>query len=543
MRLRRSFVLLCFLFGWIQGRAAEWQWSVPLEQGRAFLWIPPDCQQVRALVFAQHNMSEESILEHPLVRETLGRLGIAEVWVAPPTEMIFDFNQGAGERFEKLMRALAAESGYGELTLAPAIPLGHSACATFPWNFGAWNPARTLAIISEHGDAPQTNMTGYGRANINWGSHTIDGVPGLMVMGEYEWGEDRLAPALDYRAKHPGVPIAMLPEPGRGHFDVSDDLVRFLCLFIRKAAEYRLPASAVLDQPSQLKPVDPAKGWLVERWRLNQPREVPPAPINLYTGNPSEAFWCFDEEMALATQNYRANQIGKRPQLLGWVQDGQVLPQSATHNQVSLRFEPLADGITFKFGAAFLDSVDGGSPNTTRWTGLPAGSPIGHATGRGPIILSRITGPVVQVASDTFRVQFNRASSTTDRRNQDIWLLASHPGDATHKSAVQQALMTVTPNADGAAQTIAFPAIPDQRVGTESVALTAISDAGVPVNYYVREGPAFVGEAGKVLRFTPLPPRAKFPVKVTVVAWQWGRASAPKLQTAAPVEQTFLITP
>jgi len=28
--------------------AAEWQWSVPLGNGRAFLWIPPKCRQVRA---------------------------------------------------------------------------------------------------------------------------------------------------------------------------------------------------------------------------------------------------------------------------------------------------------------------------------------------------------------------------------------------------------------------------------------------------------------------------------------------------------------
>ena len=39
--------------------------------------------------------------------------------------------------------------------------------ATFPWNFAAWNPERTLAIISYHGDAPRTNLTGYGGAIWN----------------------------------------------------------------------------------------------------------------------------------------------------------------------------------------------------------------------------------------------------------------------------------------------------------------------------------------------------------------------------------------
>jgi hypothetical protein len=62
----------------------------------------------------------------------------------------------------------------------------------------------------------------------------------------------------------------------------------------------------------------------------------------------------------------------------------------------------------------------------------------------------------------------------------------------------------------------------------------------VPVYYYVREGPAEVD--GDVLKFTSLPPRTKFPVQVTVVAWQYGRAVEPKLQSAAPVERTFFIT-
>jgi hypothetical protein len=44
------------------------------------------------------------------------------------------------------------------------------------------------------------------------------------------------------------------------------------------------------------------------------------------------------------------------------------------------------------------------------------------------------------------------------------------------------------------------------------------------------------------LKFTSLPPRTKFPVQVTVVAWQYGRAVEPKLQSAAPVERTFFIT-
>ena len=57
----------------------------------------------------------------------------------------------------------------------------------------------------------------------------------------------------------------------------------------------------------------------------------------------------------------------------------------------------------------------------------------------------------------------------------------------------------------------------------------------------MREGPAEVAQDG-TLTLTRIPPRAKYPVKVTVVATQWGRSIDPKLQTAQPVERTFSIT-
>ena len=69
--------------------AAEWQWSVPVpsvtspetqEPPRAFLWIPPACVRVRAVVVGQHNMLEEPLLESPVFRQALAEKGVAEAW-------------------------------------------------------------------------------------------------------------------------------------------------------------------------------------------------------------------------------------------------------------------------------------------------------------------------------------------------------------------------------------------------------------------------------------------------------------------------------
>ncbi len=557
----------------VQVRAAEWQWSVEVESvnirettahPRAFLWIPPDCRRVRAVVFAQNNMLEEGILQHPRFRQELAKHGIAEVFVTPT----FDYWQSAtnndtvNARFNALLKTLANESGYEELEFAPVIPMGHSASASMPWNFAAWNPERTLAVLSLKGDAPQTTMTGNGMPNLDWGGRHIDGIPGVMVMGEYEWLEERLDPAIRFRAEHPNAAIAMLALSGRGHFDFNDELVDYLARFVRKAvgirrrdiktkrggaenAEKREEAIAEnslrFSELPALHPVDPRSGWLVDRWHKDQKSHAKAAPFAKYSGDKSQAFWAFDREMARLTEKFNASQCCKQPQLLGFAQGGKTILQTDTHYQVALKFEPFSDGVTFRLATTFLDSVDGGSKNCSRWTGLPAGAPLGHAKGGGPIELSRITGPVEQLSADTFAVRFNRLGIPADRRAGDIWLLAEHPGNAQFKSAVQQALLKIPLRlTEGVEQQITFPELPDVKSGTKFVKLNATSDSGEKVCYYVREGPAYVD--GNALRLTKIPSRAKFPVKVTVVAWQYGRSIEPGLKTAEPVERTFLIT-
>jgi hypothetical protein len=104
---------------------------------------------------------------------------------------------------------------------------------------------------------------------------------------------------------------------------------------------------------------------------------------------------------------------------------------------------------------------------------------------------------------------------------------------------VQQAMIRVQPNKEGRPQSIAFPQLADQTEGTKSIKLAATSDAGLPVSYYVREGPGEID--GDTLTFTAIPPRSKFPVRVTIVAWQWGRSAEPKVQTATRAEMSFSI--
>jgi len=528
--------------------AAEWQWSVPIPgvtspetdgPPRAFLWIPPECERVRGLVVGQHAMGEEPILEHAVFRAALSDLGFAAIWITPPLDLVFDFERGIGAHFDAMLTALAHDSGYNEITHAAVVPLGHSAAASFPWNFARWAPERTLAVLSLSGQWP-TPMENIQDPLIP--EPFPEGIPGLVSIGEYEWADERAAIGLKQRAAYPKLPLTMLGEAGGGHFEVSAEKVAYLALYVRKAAAYRLPAEVVTDSAPRLRFIDPIRtGWSVDRWRQHEPTRVPAAPVDEYA-EPEEAFWCFDEEHAIATEKFQLIQRGKRVALVGFVQDGAVLPQvPGTHQQVTIPFRPTDDGLTFLLRGTFLDTVPAGRPE--RWTGLKAGAPVGHPTTEQGVEIRRISGPVQELAPGVFALRFNRTGTDNRKRNSEIWLAAVHPGDAHFKRSIQQGILRFPwRNEEGAPQTITFAEIPAQRadgLDGRSLKLHATSDAGVRVHYYVREGPADV--VGDELRFTRIPRRAKFPLKVTIVAWQWGRTLEPKLRTAKPVTRTFLI--
>lgn len=544
--IRRLCLLLALLsFGIHSASAAEWQWSTPVpslpdkpnDKARTFLWIPANCRTVRGIVFGQHNMEEEGVLEHPAFRRAASELGFAEVWVAPDLDRNFRFDQGAGERFDAILKALAEQSGYAELATAPLVPVGHSAAASMPWYIAAWKPERILACISFSGQWPYVpdEKNAPQVAGIS-----VDTVPGIVTLGEYEWANDRMGDGLKTRAAHPTLPLSGLGCPADGHFYGTDEKIELLALYLKKAAQYRLPKTAPASGPVKLNAIDVTKtGWLVDRYRKDAPPLAPAAAVGSYKGDPAQAFWFFDQELAQAAEAFQQKHRGK-PALLGYVQDGQVLPQkNGQHAQVVIKFLPQADGVTFKLTGAFLDTVPEGRPE--KWAGKKAGEAITPPpAGGAPIELRRITGPIRQISADTWELAFNRASFLGDRRGNEAYLVALWPGDATYKRAVQQSVLQIPGrNKDGKAQKITFDLPATLRVGTSSLKLAAKSDSDLPVRYFVREGPAEID--GDTVKFTALPPRTKFPVTVTIVAWQFGRTTDPKIQTAEPVEKSFTL--
>jgi hypothetical protein len=486
--MKKYWLLLLMLLSIVPAKASVYQWSVKLDgylsnetgdHPDAFLWIPENCAQVRAIVVSQQNMCEETLFDHPRFREAISKLDFGIIWIAPGIDYQWDVRNGCQEVFDKMLSDLANISGYEEIKYLPLVSIGHSAMATFPWNFAAWNPERTLAVISYKGDAPRTNLTGYGRENLEWGrTRNIDGIPGLMIEGEYEWWEARVNPALAFRIMYPESCISFLCDRGHGHFDVSDKIVNYISLFLRKAAQYRLPENHSLDKPVELLKVDPKEGWLAARWRENREKRPKPAAYAGYKGNKYDAFWYFDQEMADATENYYKESVNKRKWHIGFAAAGKLLDfNKAGHAQYKIS-PNIEEDLTFHLKAVLTDSLR---------SKVISSSLINSDV----LKISKITGPVEKVNDTTFKLSFYRIGLNNPKRTGDIWLLAHLDEDQHHKSAVQQINIRIPyPLKNGERQYILFPGLSDIPEGKESIILNAHSDKGLKVSYYVKEGPA-----------------------------------------------------
>lgn len=541
--LNKKILLLLFIIPFTSLQAQVWQWSTSVKSdyspiSEAFLWVPEDCKQIKAVVFAQNNMEEFSILTSNVFRKEMAALDIAEIWVSPGFDLMFRFNENAGAYFNEMMNQLAEISGYEEIKYIPIIPIGHSAAASFPYYFAAWNPERTLAAISVSGQWP------YVRNNFApdiWTNEQhVDFIPLLETMGKYEAAATWSAEGLKQRQEHPHMALSMLSCPAEGHFATTEKKNEYLAFYIRKAMQYRYPKNYTPGKAPRLIPVDPVKtGWLAEKWIPDTKPAVNPAPVAEYKGDVAQAFWFFDEETVRKTLEYQSAYRNMKGQLVGYVQNGNLVPQRDSHSQVHFPLITGEDGITFHLQGTFLDTVPGESRRTSVWTGLPSGSPIGHAHNSIPVSVDLIIGPVKKLNDTTYQVAFERGMRERSGAYA-VSFAAVHPGDDIYKPAVQQSEMLVpVRNEEGKDQAIFFNALEDVNVNTKSIRLHATSDSDMPVCFYIKEGPAELD--GNELVFTKIPPGSKYPVKVTVVAWQYGRSIEPKVKTAESVERSFYI--
>jgi hypothetical protein len=440
------------------GGSGMYQWSVELrgyvsnETGKApvaYLWVPDGCKDVKAVILSQQNMTEEAIYKNQNFQAQMKKLGVAMVWVAPAFNNNWDPALGAQGVFEEMMNNLADQSGHREIAHAPVIPLGHSAQATFPWNFAAWNPDRTLCIISFHGDAPRTNLCGYGAANVEWGrNRNIDGIPGLMIEGEYEWWEARVNPALAFRMMYPESCISFLCDTGRGHFDCADRTASYIAKFIQKAIEQRLNVDGTLRK------LNPKDGYLAERFHSDMigtdgadkgklpeqanAKRPQPAPYTEYQGDKHDAFWYFDKEMADLTESRYQETAGKQVQYVGFEYQGKLISYNAKlQGGMGIKIEKSADASASKSKKPVRIQLKPVFTDETH-------NALSNAHGSKKPYIDVVCGPLKKINDTTFEVYPYEAGWDNPRRSFSAWVVAVVDADGKYKGAVQPLRIDLT---------------------------------------------------------------------------------------------------
>jgi hypothetical protein len=394
-----------------------------------------------------------------------------------------------------------------------------------------WKPDRCFGALSFKGGLP---MPPHDPAA------SVAGVPLLVIKGQFEefgpgpsgvlrdfedretaWkGMSRII--LGLREKDERHLITYLVEPGGSHFAWSERLAPYAAEFIRQAAQQRIPdGSANARQPVTCRPIDPAAGAMTgaELGRESQASLVPD-----FAGDRRRAFWHLSLGLAKQADELHAALFARQPQFVTFADPRKGQPILVGHD-LRLRLQPHWIGPdTFRVAGTFLDKAPDKYPAVS--------GPIGHADG--PVRFRVFAGTVEQTAADAFRVRLD------GRGKPRAEILAFHPGDATYRYAEQQGRVNLPARLDrGRPQTINFPRPADLQPSGPPVKLTATSDAGLEVRYYVHSGPAVV--EGGTLRLAEVPRRAVYPLKIVVVAYQYGSAVEPLIQSAEPVPHEILV--
>ena len=424
---------------------------------------------------------------------------------------------------QQILEELAAKSGYPEISKVPWLPIGESASLQIVTQLTQFAPERTIAGIWVQDDfCHQTTTTvpmlGIQGTAADWEFQNFD-----LFERWRQMATEAMQRNVSKRTSLPAWPGSQLIEAGSAHFSCTEETIQLIARYIRSACKARLSA----DGSGALRPVGLNSGYVAG---LPVPGGTPMKPKSYSECTPAERNlpWYFDRDFAQAAFDMANVNWNAQTQMPVFVDDtGKIVPFNS-RGITDLKSAVEADGITFTVKATYLDKVSADFK-------FHAGEPLTHGTGTPAV--EWLKGPAIPLGNNRFQVALDRSSGGGDARPL---LRTLSPADANYHLSIRPGQFVIPANKAGKPQTITFDPIPNQPATAKEITLHATSDAGLPVRFFVKAGPAVIH--GDKLVFTPIPAKSKMPIAVTVVAWQFGRAAEPAIQTAGTVERTILIT-
>jgi hypothetical protein len=478
----------------------------------AYLWIPEKCGRLRGLLILGENVTEHGLVGHPAIRGACEESDLGIVWCSPRFMSVKTLDDSARHVafLQQLLNGMAATSGYDEVASVPWLPMGESMHLRMVYHLLNAAPQRCIAgicikntpslTLCKNRETPLLVAVGTAQ---EWFQNKKDIRTTWQDLSFYDT-------LLRESQKHPAWPMSLLVEGGSGHFDCTEAMSRHFADSIIAVAKARLP-----EEPG--KPLRAVA--IVEGVQAGLPLPNAEAAESKVQTKP----WYLNEALARDAQRMAAINWKAASQLPTFL-DAAGKPVAMLYQGITKPVPMITgeDGITFDIRGGLLWQIPAGF--------VGAGEPLAMAPGTPEV--ERICGSVAPAEKGRFRIALDRTWP-----QGPVCVALRHRGTADIRDVVQPGYLQLVPNSAGAAQSIHFEPIADQLMSTSTVPLVAKADSGMKVRFFVVAGPAKM--ESDALKLTPVPPRTRFPVGITVAAWQWGRSIEPRVQTAKPVAQTF----
>lgn len=498
-----------------------------------YLWIPEQCKKVRGLLVLCANVPEHILVGDPSIRKVCADNDLAIAW-SVPSFMYFSKKLPRDKHLleypvitgflQQLLNGLASTSGYEEIATVPWLPIGESGHLEMVDALVETNPNRCMAAIYVKNnhlppvDREVPTLVAYGTAQ-EWSQDKSD------IRGKWNDVVKAYETTIKNRKDYPNWAFSYVLDGTSGHFDCSDRLTRYFARYIDFVAKSRLSD----EGSANLKALVLDNGFVAD------------LPVPGHENNKVTAFsqtspdkralpWYFDKASADEAQSIAAINWTAETQMVGVVNatNDSILPFNFNGIQKMNAAQMEADGITFSVGVKKLDQIP--------LNFVAAGEKLAQ-TAEMPVV-EWGCGQYEPLGNGKFRIALDR----TWPNGADYFIIRQKGTDKVREVVAPVHFdIKALKNTEGKSQKITFNPIADVKVGTKTIDLVAKSDAGLPVEFYVVAGPALIKD-GKLI-FTKIPPRAHFPLTVTVAAWQWGTKTEPKIKMAEIVKQSFCILP
>ena len=521
----------------------QWYTSISTTDNKAstytltpYMWIPPGCQKVNAVFVASTAVLEQLLVESPEIRAVFSRRGVAILW---SSDNFYHDDVTATGQIQTMLNVFSSLTGYTELKTVPWIVTGHSGTNPMP---------RYITINS----SSRVAMCIINKATAQCGSGTT--VPILTTQGDYGvWDsysqdlnalftvESNYTDVRNLRNIY-GQPVSYFYDPNTTHFDCSRPLLKNIALWIDDTWNLRF------DSNGNMIALDQTKGWIVGMpcvgYSADKFLPIPytnQATASLTLAQVKAAAWFPSQRTAQAAYDMANVSMTRTTQVTGFVN-----PTDGTYDAQTYWWRAIMYKIPFTLGS------DGHSvtlttapyyrmPNRTDYYDNSYNMTQSFYNKADNSFTNSGNSSQIEVCSGNWKQTGTNTFEYIPRFKSTNYVIVRQQGDATYRSSVQAGNVNLTSVTGGTVNTITFNAIANQNLNTlNPLTLSATSTAGVTVRYFVNSGPAHVSGNQLVFDKDSIPPKAHFPIPVTVTAYHLGTAS-PTVNTATSVSRTFYI--